>query len=204
MNQYHIDGLRFKEGNLPFLTIFTAGIVAGILFVNFGKSILLENTGLLDEYTLYGMKYMIVDSSALFYYVIRQRLGSMLVLAILTTTYLGMLVCGGYVLWYGVCTGAFLAAAVIRYGIKGILLVLVGVFPQYLVYIPVMIGMLLWCRRIYRKIYLERNHTTEEAGGFGIPKFLLLLIGIFGALVVGCMLESFLNPVLMQALLRVF
>lgn len=204
MNRYGIGRYGFKEGNLPFLTIFTAGIVVGIFVISLGKSILLENTGLLDEYTLYDMKYMTVDSSALFCYVLKQRLGSALVLAVLSTTYLGLAVCGGFVLWYGVCTGAFLATAVIRYGIKGILLVLVGIFPQYLIYVPAVIGMLFWCRKLYRKIYLDKSAASEWEKGFGLPKCVLQLVGILSVLVVGCVLESFINPTFMQALLKIF
>lgn len=204
ISKYGINKYGIKEGNLPFLTIFTAGIVAGIFFMNLGKSILLENTGLLDEYTLYDMKYMTVDSSALFYYVVKQRLGSVLVLAVLATTYLGLVVCGGFVLWYGLCTGAFLATAVIRYGIKGILLVLVGIFPQYLIYVPAVMGMLVWCRKLYRAIYLDRSFTAEWTNSFGLPKCLLQLAGILCVLVVGCVLESFLNPLFVQALLKIF
>ena len=65
---------RTKNGKIPLATIFVAGLFLGMLILNFGKSILLDNTGLLDEYTLYHMKYMTVDSSALFYYVLRNRL----------------------------------------------------------------------------------------------------------------------------------
>lgn len=199
MNKYHL-----KVGKLPFLTIFTVGVFFGVFVMNLGKSILLENTGLLDEYTLYQMKYMTVDSVALFYYVLRQRLGSMLVLAVLATTYLGIAVCGGMVLWYGVCTGVLLAAAVIRYGIKGILLVLVAMFPQYLIYIPAIIGMLFWCGKLYRMIYLDRSLTTDGEKTFFLPKCLLQLVGILCVFVVGCVLESFLNPLFMKGLLKIF
>lgn len=189
------DGIRGDR--LPIATIFMAGLFAGILLMNFGKSILLKNTGLLDEYTLYHMKYMTVDSSALFYYVLRNRLSRVLVLAVLSTTYLGMVVCIGAGFWYGMCAGAFLGAAVIRYGLKGILLVLTGIFPQYLIYVPAVLALLLWCRRIHRAIYYDREEHF-------LPRYLLQLIGILLAIVAGAALESFLNPYLMIGLLKTF
>ncbi len=199
-----IKRYRMRNGKLPLVTIFTAGVFAGMFCMNFGRSILLENTGLLDEYTLYHMKYMTVDSSALFYYILKQRLCGVLVLAVLSTTYLGLAVCSGVVLWYGVCTGAFLATAVIRYGLKGILLVVVGIFPQYLVYVPAMIIMLFWCQKVYRTIYLDRTYALEHDKNFLFPKFLLQLLGIVMFFVVGCVLESFLNPYLLRGLLKIF
>lgn len=192
-----IQKYRLQEGKLPLATIFTVGIFAGMILVNFGKSILLENTGLLDEYTLYHMKYMTVDGSALFYYILKQRLSGLLILAVLSTTYLGLVVCGGITLWYGMCAGVFLATAVIRYGLKGILLVVVGIFPQYLIYVPAMVVMLFWCQNLYRGIYLDRTYSFQ-------PKCLLQLVVIFFAFFVGCVLESFLNPYLLQGLLKIF
>lgn len=186
-----------RDRNLPLLTIFTVGVFAGMVIMNLGKSTLLENTGFLDEYTLYQMKYMTVDSSALFYYVLAKRMKMLLILAVLSTTYLGILVCGGITLWYGVCTGAFLAASVLRYGIKGILFVVVGLFPQYLIYVPAMIIMLFWCMRIYGKIYFEKTEIS-------VPRSLMQLLGILLVFFVGCILEGFLNPVLLRGFLQIF
>lgn len=188
---------RMRDGRLPLMTIFTVGLFAGIILMNVGKSILLENTGLLDEYTLYHMKYMTVDGKALFYYVLKERMGQLVLLAVFSTTYLGLAVCGGMTFWYGICGGAFLATAVMRYGVKGILLVVVGIFPQYLVYVPAMIIMLFWCQKLYRTIYLERAELS-------ITRQLLQLLGIAAAFVLGCMLESFVNPYLFKGFLQIF
>ncbi len=199
-----IKRYRLREGKIPYLTIFTIGVFAGMLFMNFGKSILLEDTGLLDEYTLYHMKYMTVDSSALFYYVLRKRLGSVLLLAVLSTTYLGLAVCCGMTLWYGICAGAFLATAVIRYGIRGILLVVAGIFPQYVIYIPAMIILFLWCQSIYRTIYLEGTGGWSGANSFFLPKRILQLSGILLVFIIGCVMEGFVNPAVLKGILKIF
>lgn len=199
-----INRYQLREGKISFLTLFTAGVFAGMVFVNLRKSIWLDNTGLLDEYTLYHMKDMAVDNSALFYYVLRQRVGQLLVLAVLSTTYLGLAACSAMALWYGVCAGAFLATAVLRYGMKGIFLVLTGIFPQYLLYIPAMIALLYWCRYVYRMIYLDRTYGGDVEKRFLLPKCLLQLLGILAVFVVGCVLESFLNPFLLKGFLKIF
>ena len=97
----HISGRNTGSGRLPLFAVFLTGILAGIFIMNIGKSILLENTGLLDEYALYHMKYMTVNSNALFYYVLKQRMGTLLILAVSATTYLGLAVCLGMTLWCG-------------------------------------------------------------------------------------------------------
>lgn len=200
----HIKNYRFREGKLPVITIFAAGALAGIILMSLGKSILLESTGLLDEYALYQMKYMTVDGKALFYYVLKERLAGLLLLAIMSTTYLGLVVCGGAIFWYGMCAGMFLATAVIRYGIKGLLLVVVGIFPQYLIYIPAMFWMLLWCQNLYRIIYLDKTFGTKRPDVSFLYARLLRLAGILGLFTFGCVLESFLNPALMKGLLSFF
>lgn len=190
-NRYRLQAVR-----LPLLPIFLTGLVTGIVIMIFGKSILLENTGILDEYTLYHMKYMTVDSGALFYYVLRLRLGSIIILAILATTYLGLLVCAGAVFWYGLCGGAFLSVAVIRYGVKGTLLAVTGIFPQYLLYVPAMIALLFWAQTIYRGIYLKSEVS--------LPKCLIRFALILLAMTAGCFMESFANPALLSGLLKFF
>ena len=45
-----------KTGNHTFLTFFCVGLIAGILVINMGKSILLGDGGMFDESTLYHLK----------------------------------------------------------------------------------------------------------------------------------------------------
>ena len=172
--------------------------------MNLGKSILLENTGLLDEYTLYHMKYMTVDSNALFYYVLRLRLKSAFTLVVLATTYLGVLVCAGTVFWYGLSAGSLFAAVVIRYGLKGILFATAAVLPQYILYVPGMVALLVWCERLNRSIYFRNNVIEDNNNSVVWPKRLAQLAVVICVLVLGCLLESFLNPGLLEKFLKIF
>lgn len=192
-----------QRGHLPLFYLFLAGLAVGIFTMNLGKSILLENTGLLDEYTLYHMKYMTVDSNALFVFVLKKRLGSMLTLTVLSTTYLGLLVCGGAIFWYGLSTGSFLTALLIRYGLKGLFLAVASVFPQYLLYVPAIVALVLWCERLNRNIYFNRYSPLEERKVIQ-PGQVLKLFAIFGVILVGCLLESFCNPYILLMLLKIF
>lgn len=191
-----------QETRLPVLPIFCVSLVAGILLMNIGKSILLENTGLFDEYTLYTMKYMTVDSNALFSYVLRERLLRFLILAVLSTTYLGLVVCIGTVIWYGMSAGAFLAALALRYGIKGVFLALAAVFPHYLLYVPVIWALLVWCEMVYRGIYEKKVDFWGDKAV--LPKKLMQLAGILAGAIVACLLEAYVNPLILLSYLRVF
>ena len=188
--------------DLPVLPIFFAGVAAGILVMNLGRSILLDNTGLFDEYTLSGMKYMTVDGNALFSYVFRQRIIKLLALAVISTTYLGLAACVCTVAWYGMSAGAFLTALTLRYGIKGIFLALISLFPQYLFYIPVLLALLTWSVSLYRGIYGRTINIGEDKTV--LPKKLATLSVILLAATVGCLLEAYVNPYLLLNYLKIF
>jgi stage II sporulation protein M len=196
-----LAGKKLSSCRIPVLQLFMAGFLLGILIMKVGESILLGKTGLFDENVLYHMKYMTIDSNALFYYVLRKRLLTVLILAVLSTTYLGMAVCAGTALWYGTATGGLLAAMVIRYGIKGILLAAASLFPQYLIYFPAIFSLLVWGESVYGSIYrriggeMEKNIWMKKMGQ---------LAAVIGMTVAGCALEGYVNPEIFMSLLKIF
>lgn len=195
--------IPIQTGGKNLLPVFCAGLLAGILILNIGKSTFADGTGLFDEYILSGMKYMTVDGSALFYYVLRKRMLLLLILAVLATTYLGYAVCIGMAAWYGMAVGAYLSVLVLRYGLKGLVLAAVGVFPQYLVYIPVIVLMLGWCESIYRAIYARGSGVDVTDKVFWMKK--LGRLGVIGAIAaLGCLLEGYVNPRLLIGYLKIF
>lgn len=191
-----------KTGHNTFLTFFSVGLIAGIVAMNMGRGIFLGEEGMFDETTLYHMKYMTVDSNALFCFCLQKRIFRVLGLAVLSTTYLGLAACLGAALWYGLSAGAFLTALTIRYGIKGILLSLISMFPQYLIYGPLAIALLLWCEELFRGIYVRGEYSAADKG------FLMKKAGRFAviliALTVGCLLEGYINPYLLTGFLKIF
>ncbi len=196
------DRSMLPAGKLPLRFLFLTGLVMGVFAVYFGKGTWFGTAGMLDEDTLYRMKYMTVDSSGLFVYVLCKRCRNSLVLIIMATTYLGLIFCGGITVKYGFSVGLFLAAAIYRYGIKGILLGIVSIFPQYLCYVPAMVLLLRWCEDLHRSIYFHHNITGQGKKslhgrvGRSALYFLVLLFG--------CVLECFVNPVLLQGFLKFF
>ena len=105
---------KLLKSRLPLPYLFLAGMLLGIVLVNAGREILLDKTGLLGEEALYHMKYMTIDTKALFWYVLGSRLKDVAVLAILATTYLGLVVICARVLLYGAATGIFFTVSVMR------------------------------------------------------------------------------------------
>ena len=189
-------------GKLPLRFLFLIGLGIGLSAVYFGRGIWFQTTGILDEDTLYRMKYMTVDSGVLFAYVLCKRCRNFFVLIIMATTYLGLVFCGGITVKYGFSIGFFISTAIYRYGIKGLLLGIVGAFPQYLCYVPAILLLIRWCEELHRSIYFYHNITGQ--GKKSLPGRLGKLALILMVLVLGCILECFVNPVLLKGFLQFF
>ncbi|MGN1148341.1 MAG: stage II sporulation protein M [Lachnospiraceae bacterium] len=187
------------------------GFIIGLFLMNMGKKALLGDTGILNEYMLYEMKYSDVDSNAFFGYVLQKRLGAALLLAVLSTTWLGLAATWTCAAWMGVSFGMLVMAAMLRYGAKGILLILVGVFPQVLVYFPASLLLLQWSYEFCTAMYFP-NRASKGAftGGetvgksFLIRKKILQFLLLLGVVIIGCALESYVNPKLVLNLLKIF
>lgn len=192
-----------RIGGRRLLPLFFAGLVIGVFIMNIGKSILLEETGLFDEDILSRMRYMTVDSNALFCYILRKRMLFLIGMAVLATTYLGLAACMAAVLWCGMSAGIFLTALMLRYGLKGLILAMVSVFPQFLFLIPAFLLLLEWSGSLYQTIYFQSRNAGERER-FPLAAKLGRLAGIILLLMLGCLLESYLNPALLIGYLRIF
>lgn len=197
----------FRKSRLQFGTentvgIFCFGFVFGMLLVNLMKNVLLDEMGLLDEQALFRLKYMSLNSSTFFFYVFRKRILLVLGLIILTTTYLGKIACTAATAWSGITLGVFLTTLTLRYGLKGQVLAVVWLFPQFLLYVPAFLLLLGWGEQFYRSIYYG---VGEETGGKRFsaapPGVLVLIIAL---VVGGCLMEAYLNPGILTGYLRNF
>ena len=193
------------------LGIVLLGFLLGLVLMNTGKKVLLENTGLLNENILYTVKYAPVDSNAFFLYVLQKRLGCALILAVLSTTWLGLAAVWTCAAWMGISFGMLVMAALLRYGLKGILLIAVGVFPQAFVYFPAALLLLRWSYEFCMTIYFpDKIQGSALLHGEGGGKYALLrnkavtFVLLLGVVIIGCILESYVNPKLIMNLLQIF
>lgn len=206
---HFLKGADEKKRKQLLLTV-AAGFVAGLFIMNILKGALLESTGLLSEYTLYEMKYAEIDSSAFFAYVFQKRVGTALVLGVLSTTWLGLAASWACAGWMGISFGMLLMASLLRYGIKGMLLIGVGIFPQILIYFPVCLLLLEWssefCMVMYFPHRLSGSFGGSDAAGKGtlMRRKALQFLTMLGVVIIGCVLESYVNPKLISNLLKIF
>lgn len=192
--------------NRAMITCMLAGFVLGLIIMNLGKGFLLQNTSLLSEYTLYEVKYAQIDKTAFFWYLLPKRIGLVFFITLLATTWLGVILTWTITLWLGASVGMLLMASIIRYGIKGILLIFAGLFPQAIFYIPAIIMLLKICGELSQFFYTHKGISpgeTYEAKN-KIKSRILPFLVLIGVVIIGCLFESYVNPIIITKLLLIF
>ena len=197
--------IRFHR-NVPLLAAFLAGVLLGIFIINAGGSSLLGKIGLLDESSLYQMKYMSVENSSFLVYVLKKRLGFVIGIILLASTYLGVAAVYTYAGWLGCSLGMILSVAIMRYGVKGVVLMLVMAFPQYICYVPAWILLLHEGAELCRTIYFPGKVSGTYIGNKRqeIQKWILHFSKVTVVVIIGSVLESYVNPMLVIGLLKIF
>ena len=124
---------------------------------------------------------------------------------LLSLTSFGLLFLSGAVLWQGLLAGMILASAVIRFGLKGLLLILGIFFPHQLLLFPAWFLFLDFC---YAGFMSRGSALIEGRGGRMERKRrarqLLWLMWICVMVLIGCILESYVNPILIGDLAKIF
>ena len=122
--------------------LFVGSFLFGVFLMNMGNGKLLAEDGIFSTSSVNRLKYIEIDNGSFFRYVIKNRVGESAVLLLLSTTGLGLLAVYGCIIWQGILAGMTITAAVIRFGIKGLLLILGGFFPHQLLLIPAQVMLL--------------------------------------------------------------
>lgn len=192
--------------NISWLYLFLGGFLAGILWINFRSSSILQNMELLNTSSLHRLRYLDIDGGTFFLYVLRERMGAVIIMCLMAITFLGAAAVSVYAFWMGAMAGIFLSVASIRYGLKGIALVLVGIVPHYFMLVPACIMLMNWCYTLSTALYYPERAAESTYGSrkqYLIRKIPQLLI-IVGVVIIGSLLESYVNPSLLSHFLKIF
>ncbi len=197
------DAARTQPVWIMMMKIFLlVSFVAGIFTANLMGREAVSNAGVLNDYFIEKFQYAQVDGQNLFFYIVGERLPLLLLLFVLSFTSFGII--GGILVlsWQGFSVGFMLSTGIAKYGIKGIVLVLGGLFPQYFFYLAVYVC---YC---YAAVFLRQRLSKEGkeirerklAYGMGGISFAVLLL----AFAAGIFLESYVNPMVLKYILKIF
>lgn len=186
--------------------LFMIGFFLGILIVNAGYDTWIRNGSLLGTEMILRLKNSVPDGGELFGYIVKHRLFTVFILGILGTTMIGIPAVYGYVCYTGFSAGCLLSVAVIRYGIRGLLLMAAGVFPQGILLIPAYIALFIWAVSVNRLLYARGSYGELylRAGRQSYLKKGAEMTGIIIVVIIGCLLESYVNPKMLYFILKIF
>jgi len=144
-----------------------------------------------------------IDYMALFQYVLGKNFNSFIIFWLLSLTILGIPYMALKVTSFGFFSGFFISAITMQYGLKGVILVAVYMFPQGLLYLPIALISL------YKGFALCRTIYSENRNNFGgilklVKSNLFLIFLLALALVAASFLEAYPGAYLLKKVLVTF
>ncbi len=178
--------LKGKEFSL--LSAFVISLTVTMMFCVINKSERLFQSEVLAPETLSLLKFRGYSKGTLFLYIIQKRIWIIPFLFLMSTTYLAAPMVYGTIVGYGIALGSILSIALLRYGGKGVLLLLLCSFPQYIFYLPAWI--------VTFRLSVSRRITER--------RFFLQLFVLEMVVLIGCFFESFINSMILSKVIKIF
>ena len=190
-----LSGIRGK-----FLPVFLTGFAAGVLYMAlFGRSVVHETT-LLSRY--FFSKYQQVEfaSGELFLYILKSRMSAFTLLWLTGFTFFGTVASLLALAWVGISLGITMTTAAMKMGFSGMLICLASGLPQLILYVPATAWLL---RKISEMSENRERRSSRYSGGRGqlLSYLLVWLLGFF-LFFLGSLLESYVNPLFLRAVLK--
>lgn len=190
-----LSGIRGK-----FLPVFLTGFAAGVLYMAlFGRSVVHETT-LLSRY--FFSKYQQVEfaSGELFLYILKSRMSAFTLLWLTGFTFFGTAASLLALAWVGISLGITMTTAAMKLGFSGMLICLASGLPQLILYVPAAAWLL---RKISEMSENRERRSSRYSGGRGqlLSYLLVWLLGFF-MFFLGSLLESYVNPLFLRAVLK--
>lgn len=186
------------------LLVFGLGFFLGILIMNFGSGRFLGEGELLDTSVLGRMRYMEIDGGNFLRYELPQRFRLFLTLLFFSTTCFGIALVYLCVGWLGMLAGMLITAVIIKFGLKGILVIFAGAFPHHFLFIPAAFMMLCWCCQTCSTLYFPGKSVWRPYRDKG-KQYLHqagMLLWIFFIVAIGCIMECYVNPILVSDIIK--
>lgn len=178
--------MRIFHTRKQLIAFFMPGFLFGIVYVNFIAVRYMAEPGLFSTYFLEQYQSVDIIAGEYLWYLIRTRIFPLIILAGFSVTRLRKAASVLFLIWTGMSGGILISLAAADLGIKGSILCITGLLPQFLFYIPAYL-ILLWYAYAYPASRWNRQKT----------------IFISFMMAAGLVLEVYVNPVLVRIFLSV-
>ena len=184
-------------GRFPAEILFLTGFLAGTLLPNMIWKMEWKQKTLASFYLIRNFAEKDISGGAYFGEILRRRGGFFLLLFLCGFTVFGVPLSVAYMLILGLETGLVLAMAVLEFGLYGTVAGAALLLPQYLIYVPVYFWL---AGLVYRQSFgIWKNYGLVPAKN--LP-YLKQGITAFGVYTGGIMAECFLNPWLVEKIVK--
>lgn len=194
-----------KEANILKITIiiFLVGVMLGAIGANIFKEAYFNDIEIFGDSYFDKLHVLDIDHGKLFGYIFWNNFKKYLLFWIFAITVIGipyMMLSVGYT---GICTGFLLSVSILKFGFKGVFLFVLYIFPQYLIYFPVALIVLVQgynlCISLYFKLPLNKKGKLKLI----LEKVPMIFI-LFLIILIGALSEAYINSFILQKMIRYF
>ncbi|MCT4544135.1 MAG: stage II sporulation protein M [Vallitalea sp.] len=178
--------------------LFIVAIVIGSIFANNLSSNKIDEYKLLSNYFITkfpNSNYLNID---LFKFILWKRVKLILGVWILGFTFFEIMINFLLVIYFGFSIGFLFSVGLITKGFKGYMMYLMLLIPQYLFYIPIIIYLIIkstkFCTNLYHNNKSKRFNINKQ---MFVEYFFVLIICIIFT-IIGCIMETYINPQLVK------
>ena len=167
-----------------FLAFFMPGFLLGIIYVNFIAGKYMAEPGIFSDYFLNQFVDAKIDVQEYLWYLLRLRAVPFLILAALSFTRARKAAVILFLIWTGASGGVLISSAAAELGMKGCLLCVAALFPQFFFFFIAFFVMLWYCYTV------PQSHCNRQKTVFAV---LTMSLGII--------MELYVNPIVVKAFL---
>lgn len=173
----------YRKWLYPFLFGFLIGI---LLILVCGKWTI---SHFFPQMQILQLMNMQLDKGLFFLYTLRIKCIFLLTIYLLSSTRFFEITKNAFLVYIGIGLGCYLTAAAVRFGILGILLILISIFPHYILYVPAFVMLFMLC---------EEQHLQKR----NMNRYFHLAV-IFIVVIIGAVLESYVNSSLLIKFVKI-
>lgn len=191
-----------------YLFLFLLGLVAGTVIINILNRGYYDKINITQEHYIKTISDVIVNKRGMFVYLVSKYFKEFAIIIICNCFFFGKIYNIFYIFTKGVSISIVLSSYVLKYGVKGLLVFIVSIFPHYFVYILVIV------LAICAGFSMRNNvlHNTNTAGSLTnidnvailrvVKKLIIYLIIFMMLSMIISLLETYVNIGLYTSCIR--
>lgn len=179
------------------LIVFVIGLVAGSLYANLMDNAKLKEIQNINNFFYEKYEAIKIDYIALLGTVLFSRVKMVVLIWVLGLTFLTMPVVYGITAYYGFSLGFILSISTMSFGMLGIVIGLSFLLPQYFIYTPAIVFLMNHSVGVSNKLYFVKQkgrNLDKPAKKQMLLEYVLIFFIVLFLIVLGSLLETFVNP----------